>query len=449
MLDAPKKRIRCAIYTRKSTEEGLEQEFNSLDNQREAAENYIMSQRHEGWMLLPDYYDDGGFSGGTLERPALKRLMRDIERGEIDAVVVYKVDRLSRSLTDFAKLVDVFDRHQVSFVSVTQQFSTTTSMGRLTLNILLSFAQFEREVIGERVRDKIAASKRKGMWMGGYLPLGYDVVERKLIVNEEEAKQVRHIFNRFVTLKSATALATELRSQGMRTKSFMLRSGKPKPNVLISKAFIYKLLNNRIYIGEITHKDKNYPGQHEAIISKALWNDVHSILQVSPRTRANETRIQTPALLRGLALCGGCQAPMTPTSTRKKGKQYSYYACSHYLALKSPDCRVARISADQLEGFVFQQIKPLVQTPELIAQTWQAIHENDPKVTEQQVRNALLNFEGVWGQLFPAEQRRVLELLLSQIQVFHSRVDISVNTDSLGKITQELLASQSRLQVVA
>jgi DNA invertase Pin-like site-specific DNA recombinase len=223
-----KRRIRCAVYTRKSTEEGLDMEFNSLDAQREAGEAYILSQRHEGWTLVADHYDDGGFSGGSMERPALKRLMRDVEAGAIDVIVVYKVDRLSRSLTDFAKLVDVFDRHNVSFVSVTQQFNTTTSMGRLTLNILLSFAQFEREVIGERIRDKFAASKRKGMWMGGTPPLGYDVKDRKLIVNETEAKQVRYIFERFITLRSVTLLAKELKTTDIRTKSYITQTGNER-----------------------------------------------------------------------------------------------------------------------------------------------------------------------------------------------------------------------------
>ncbi len=223
------RKIRCAIYTRKSSEEGLEMEFNSLDAQREACEAYVASQKAEGWIALPDQYDDGGFSGGTLERPALKRLMGDIENGRIDVVVVYKIDRLSRSLMDFAKLVEVFDRHSVTFVSVTQQFNTTTSMGRLTLNILLSFAQFEREVIGERIRDKFAASRKKGMWMGGHPPLGYDVVERKLVVNDTEAALVRHIFERFLQVGSATLLMNELNAAGHRTKSWTTRDGTHRP----------------------------------------------------------------------------------------------------------------------------------------------------------------------------------------------------------------------------
>jgi site-specific DNA recombinase len=248
-------RKRCAIYTRKSSEEGLEQDFNSLHAQREACEAFVKSQVAEGWVAVTDGYDDGGISGGTLERPALRRLLADIEAGRIDIVVVYKIDRLSRSLMDFARLVETFERHGVTFVSVTQQFNTTTSMGRLTLNILLSFAQFEREVIGERIRDKFAASRAKGMWMGGHVPLGYRVENRKLVIDDEEAATVRMIFERFVTIGSATVLARALQAEGVTT-----HSGKP-----IDKGFLYKLLGNRVYIGEVVHKGTAYPGEHEAI----------------------------------------------------------------------------------------------------------------------------------------------------------------------------------------
>ena len=252
------RKLRCAVYTRKSSEEGLDMEFNSLDAQREACEAYVASQRPEGWILVPDRYDDGGISGATLERPALKRLLRDIEAGLVDVVVVYKIDRLSRSLMDFSKLVDVFDANNVTFVSVTQSFSTTTSMGRLTLNILLSFAQFEREVIGERIRDKFAASRRKGMWMGGYVPLGYRLENRKLLVEENEAATVRMIFERFLTIGSATILARTLHAEGV-----TMRNGRQ-----IDKGYLYKLLNNRIYVGDAVHKGTAYPGEHTAIISQ-------------------------------------------------------------------------------------------------------------------------------------------------------------------------------------
>jgi site-specific DNA recombinase len=277
------RKFRCAVYTRKSTEEGLEMEFNSLDAQREACEAYIASQKAEGWVLVRNRYDDGGWSGGNLERPALKRLIADIEDGQVDVIVVYKIDRLSRSQMDFTKLVSVFDAQGVTFVSVTQAFNTTASMGRLALNIRLSFAQFEREVIGERIRDKIAASRARGMWMGGMVPLGYDVKDRKLVVNEAEAATVRKVFERFVQLGSATLLARELAAGNVRNKR-----GK-----LIDKGFIHKLLNRRVYIGEAVHKGTAFPGEHSAIVSQDLWDKAHSIIQRSP---AVGRRTQGPVL---------------------------------------------------------------------------------------------------------------------------------------------------------
>ena len=309
------RRQRCAIYTRKSSEEGLDMEFNSLDAQREACEAYVASQRAEGWAAIREPYDDGGVSGGTLDRPALKRLLADVEAGLIDVIVVYKIDRLSRSLMDFARLVEIFERNQVTFVSVTQSFNTTTSMGRLTLNILLSFAQFEREVIGERIRDKVAASRKRGMWMGGYVPLGYDVRDRKLIVNENEAATVRMIFQRFAAIGSATMLAKALAAEGVLNKR-----GK-----LVDKGFLYKLINNRVYLGEAVHKGTAYPGEHAAIIDQGLWDNVHAILQESPRLRAKNTRAQTPALLKGVIFTETGTA-MTPTATKKGSRLYRYYA---------------------------------------------------------------------------------------------------------------------------
>src|SRR5690348_433918 len=307
--------VRCAIYTRKSSEEGLEQEFNSLQAQREACEAFIESQRQEGWVCLRAAYDDGGFSGATMARPALQQLLADLTARRVDTVVVYKIDRLTRSLADFAKIVEILDAKGASFVSVTQQFNTTTSMGRLTLNVLLSFAQFEREVIGERIRDKIAASRKRGIWMGGVVPLGYQVKDRKLIVNETEAKTVRMIFERFVSIGSATVLAKALVSEGIKT-----RRGK-----LVDKGYIYKVLTNRVYLGDSVHKGTAYPGEHDAIISRELWDRVRSIMQQSPRVRAANTRARTPALLKGL-IFGSDGRAMTPTHTRRRGRFYRYYA---------------------------------------------------------------------------------------------------------------------------
>ncbi len=309
---------RC--YTRKSTDEGLDQAFNSLDAQRDACEAFVASQRAEGWVPVPDRYDDGGFSGGTLERPALRRLVADIGRGLVDVVVVYKIDRLSRSLTDFAKLVDVFEAHGVTFVSVTQSFSTTTCMGRLTLNVLLSFAQFEREVIGERIRDKVVASKARGMWMGGKVPLGYDVRDRRLAVNEAEAARVRRVFELFAETGSGVETVRRLRGEGVAA-----RSGRS-----LDKGDVYKLLNNRTYAGEVAHKGQVYPGEHHAIVPRDLWDRVHAVLQVSPRARANRNRNQTPALLKGL-IFGADGRALSPTHCRKGGRLYRYYVAQRVL----------------------------------------------------------------------------------------------------------------------
>jgi site-specific DNA recombinase len=349
------RKLRCAVYTRKSTEEGLEMEFNSLDAQREACEAYVASQRAEGWLLVSDRYDDGGFSGGTLERPALKRLLADIEAGRVDVVVVYKIDRLSRSLMDLTRLVEVFDRQNVTFVSVTQSFNTTTSMGRLTLNVLLSFAQFEREVIGERIRDKFAASRRKGMWMGGWAPLGYEVRDRKLVVNEEDAKLVRSIFQRFLKTGSATILARQLIQDGVRNKY-----GK-----LIDKGMLYELLNNPVYVGEAVHKGVSYPGEHVAIVDRKVWDKVQAQFRINPRKRSGSARSQTPALLKGL-IFGPTGVAMSPSHTRKSGRLYRYYVSQTILKQGAADCPIGRVPAAEIEKIVIDQVRKLLGSPEVI-----------------------------------------------------------------------------------
>lgn len=318
------KTIRCAIYTRKSTEEGLEQEFNSLDAQAEACAAYITSQRHEGWSPVDKQYDDGGYSGGSMERPGLKRLMADVEAGKVDVIVVYKVDRLTRALSDFAKIVDILDRAGASFVSVTQSFNTTTSMGRLTLNVLLSFAQFEREVTGERIRDKIAASKKKGMWMGGPLPLGYDVKDRKLVINKNEAKTVRHIFERYCALKSIGALAGELERDDIRSKPRTYRDGRKAGNQLFGKGALAYLLQNRIFIGEITHKDQSYAGEHKPIIDRKLWGMVQALIHNNRNNHRLQSQADQPSPFAGM-LTDGLGRAMTPTHAKRGNRRYRYY----------------------------------------------------------------------------------------------------------------------------
>src|SRR5882757_7295631 len=316
--------IRCAIYTRKSSEEGLEQEFNSLQAQREACEAFIKSQRHEGWVCLPDGYDDGGLPGATMDRPALQQLLTEIQAGRVDIVVVYKVDRLTRSLADFAKIVEIFDTKGASFVSVTQQFNTTTSMGRLTLNVLLSFAQFEREVTGERIRDKIAASKQKGMWMGGWVPIGYDRKDRTLTINEVEALTVRTIFDLFLKLKNVQRVQTELVRLNLRTKPYATPRGRAVGGLSFACGHIYKILSNPLYIGEIEHRGVRYPGLHPPLIDGATWDAVQAQLATNHHENRARTNAKSKSQLAGLIYDDAGNRLVSSHAT-KNGKRYRYY----------------------------------------------------------------------------------------------------------------------------
>ncbi len=345
------KTVRCAIYTRKSTEEGLEMAFNSLDAQREAGEAYIASQKAEGWVGLADRYDDGGFTGGNMDRPALKRLLADIEAGKIDTVIVYKVDRLSRSLLDFSQLIALFDKHEVSFVSVTQSFNTTTSMGRLTLNILLSFAQFEREIIGERIRDKVAAAKKKGKHTGGPPVLGYNIdrAAGRLVVNPAEADLVRRIFNLFLQLGSTMKVATALNADGSRTKAWTTRKGKVRPGQPWDKCSVNRVVNNVKYVGQVSHKGELYKGEQEALIDRRTWDKTRGILATNHNARAANSRRKTPALLSGLIRCGSCGRSMGVTFTRRRGRTYRYYLCGKAAKQGYDQCPVKSVAAGEVE----------------------------------------------------------------------------------------------------
>jgi DNA invertase Pin-like site-specific DNA recombinase len=352
-MERPKSSIRrCAIYTRKSSEEGLEQDFNSLHAQREACEAFIKSQAGEGWRLVKSAYDDGGLSGGTMERPALQRLLADINQGLIDVVVVYKVDRLTRSLTDFAKMVEVFDARGVSFVAVTQQFNTTTSMGRLTLNVLLSFAQFEREVTGERIRDKIAASKQKGMWMGGLVPLGYDVHERRLAINQSEAETVREIFRRYLELGSVRLLMEDLNRRGIRSKVRVARNGKQSGGNPFFRGALYSLLSNPIYIGEIRHKGIRHPGLHEPIVDRELWDATQLLLRSHAVGRAPRARKSAASPLTGKLFDESGQS-LTPSHAVKDQRRYRYYVSRNLIKGTSDSGRGGwRLPAPEIERTV-------------------------------------------------------------------------------------------------
>jgi DNA invertase Pin-like site-specific DNA recombinase len=345
---------RCAVYTRKSSEEGLEQAFNSLDAQREACEAYIKSQAHEGWKLVKTAYDDGGFSGGTMERPALQRLLADLRQGLVDVIVVYKIDRLTRSLADFARIVETLDRQGASFVSITQQFNTTTSMGRLTLNVLLSFAQFEREVTGERIRDKIAASKRKGMWMGGNLPLGYDLQDRLLVINEREAETVRYIFQHYLELGTVSAVQAELRQQGIVSKAWVSGSGRKKGGVGYSRGALYYLLRNPLYVG---HRGATYEGQHSAIVPQALWDQVQAMLTHNRQGKHRTAKATEPYLLAGY-LYDDRGHLMSPSHSRKAtGQRYRYYVSQALLQGRPDEAgSVRRVAAEAIESIIDRTI---------------------------------------------------------------------------------------------
>ncbi|MGL5632011.1 MAG: recombinase family protein [Azovibrio sp.] len=429
-------RKRCAVYCRVSSDERLDQEFNSIDAQKEAGHAYITSQRAEGWIPVAHDYDDPGYSGGNMERPALKRLMADIEQGEIGIVVVYKIDRLTRSLADFSKMVEVFERHKVSFVSVTQQFNTTTSMGRLMLNVLLSFAQFEREVTGERIRDKIAASKRKGMWMGGVPPLGYDVEHRQLVVNDTEATVVRRIFAEMLTMGSPTRIAARLTEEGITTKAWITQTGQFRPGARIDKKYVYKLLRNRIYLGELSHRGTWYSGIHSPIIEQELWDRVHEVLAKPSHDRSVDTRLRgkTDALLRGLLYAPSGER-MYPTYSCKNGKKYHYYVSRSEKRFGVSGRGYGRLPASEIEAAVVAQIQTVLSSPESITAVVKHFKtQQGSPVDEATIVLAMTSLGKVWEQLFPVERHRITQLMIERVDLVdeQDRQGIKVKWRPLG-----------------
>ena len=420
-------RVACAIYTRKSSEEGLEKEFNSLDAQREACEAYILSQKHAGWIAVRDLYDDGGLSGGTLKRPALQRLLADIKAGKVQIVVVYKIDRLTRSLADFAKIVDVLDAHEASFVSVTQSFNTTTSMGRLTLNMLLSFAQFEREIAGERIRDKIAASKAKGMWMGGNVPLGYDVKERKLIVNKTEAATVRMIFQRYAELGSVSLLQEELDRRGIRSKQREGASGRLAGGRPFSRGILYLILQNVLYNGEVSHKGNVYPGQHEAIVNTALWTVVQEKLAANRKSRA--LAVRAPSLLSGFIFDSDGNR-MTPTHANKRGRRYRYYISASLLDRGQPGPGTMRVPASEVEGLVIDQIRDLLASPTAVGNALAPL-----ALDARDLHGALeraTEFSRNWIGMPPEGMHALLRNVVTRVTLLADRIDITIGASRLA-----------------
>lgn len=438
--------VRCVAYTRKSTDDGLDSDFNSLDAQREACEAYVASQRHEGWVLLPEHYDDGGFTGANMDRPALQRLMADIKAGRIDMVLIYKLDRLSRSLLDFAKLIEFFEQHNVSFTSITQNFSSNTAMGRLTMHVLLSFAAFERDIIAERVRDKIAGAKRKGMFTGGTPVLGYDIhpETRKLVVNPDEAKIVRFIFKRYAETGSGQSVAKELNSKGIRTKSWTNKTGTIRPGKPWNGPGIYRLLSNKTYLGLTVHKDATYPGEHDAIVSQSLWDRAHSMLSHDSRTdRRGKGQVQ--ALLKGMIRCGHCDSSMYGSYTRKGGKVYRYYTCVAASKNGYSSCPVRSISAGEIEEAVMSQLRVIFRTPEMIAQTYIAAQMSaDVDVTESEVAQALRSLDDIWEELFPAEKHRIVRALVERVTVYENDLDVRIRAGGMHSIISEIKESEEK-----
>lgn len=416
-----KKKVRCAIYTRKSSEEGLEQNFNSLDAQREACEAYIKSQMHEGWFLLDKQYNDGGFSGGTMERPAFEELLKDIENDKIDIVVVYKVDRLTRSLMDFSKIIDVFDRHETSFVSITQQFNTTTSMGRLTLNILLSFAQFEREVTGERIRDKIAASKKKGMWMGGKVPLGYLKEDKKLVVHNEDAQKVQMLFDKYLELKSVPKLMHYLKENEIKTKT----------DKYFSKGQLYHLLSNRVYIGKITHKDKVYDGEHEAIICDDFFEKVQKLLYENKVDKTCGVKSSSNSLLAGL-IFDDKNNLMTPSHSNSHKRRYRYYIST---ALKNYNNNevgtLSKIPAGEVEKFVVETTREFLQDKGQIQKL-----VKDFKVSKQ--NKFIYTAQNIEDYSDP----KLIRAIICKIVISKNLIEITLNENSLINVLNTLSNNQ-------
>jgi DNA invertase Pin-like site-specific DNA recombinase len=410
----------------------LDQTFNSLHAQRESCLNYIRSQSHEGWVAVDDRYEDPGFSGASLGRPALQRLLRDIESGSIDAVVCYRIDRLTRCLTDFARLVDIFERNQISLISITEHFNTATSIGRLNLHMILSFAQYERELAGERIRDKFMISRKRGMWMGGWVPTGYRLEERKLVVEPEEAALVRHIFERFLQVGSATKLVQELNASGHRTKR-----GKP-----FDKGIVYKLLNNRTYVGEVEHKGTAYPGEHDAIVDRDTWDKVRAILAENGHRRASRTRAATPALLKGL-IFGPDDRAMAPSHTRRRGRLYRFYRTATSLKLCHGECPIRAVPAGEVEGAVINQVRALLRAPEVVARVWRAAQRAGEALEERAVVEALQRLDPLWDQLFPAEQARVLQLLVERVVVRLDGLEISLRVEGITSLVEDLRLRES------
>lgn len=413
--------IRCAIYTRKSTEEGLDKEFNTLEAQREAGENYVKSQKDQGWILIPDHYDDGGYSGGNLKRPALKRLLEDIENGKVDMIVVYKIDRLTRSLLDFSQLIKTLEANNCSFVSVTQNFNTCDSMGKLTLNILLSFAQFEREVSAERIRDKIAASKKKGMWTGGSVPLGYDVENKKLVVNPEEAKVVRYIFEEYLRCRSEVQVSRNANEMGYHSKPRKVRNSNSEVELLFNHAMINNILRNPIYIGKIQHKGELFEGQHKAIIPLKLWNMVQELKRLNRGNRFAPSRSFKNSLLKGLVECECC-GTMTPTRCKKHNKYYEYYTSVKAIKEGYHLCKIGSVPAGELDAFVLEKVKTAFRSPKIIEELVHQVKKNKEGYGVKEIYEIVQSIDKVFEYFEPITIQNLINQLITGVLIKKDKI---------------------------
>ena len=434
---------RVAVYTRKSTEEGLDMEFNSLDAQREAGESFVASQKSKGWVCLPDRYDDGGYSGGTTERPALKRLMEDVRRGKVDVICVYKIDRLSRSLHDFADMLDFFDKKGVDFVSVTQDINTSTSAGRMMLNILITFAQYEREIIAERIRDKVASAKKKGMNTGGVPPRGYksNPTTKRLLVVPEEAEVVRKIFETYLKLGSARDTAEAMNKAGFRRREWVSRrSGTLHGGGEFTGQSIYDTLNNPIYIGLVKHHDKTYPGEHEAIITQDAWDNAQKLLQANCVHQGGGHRLARVEPLRGLVKCGYCgKAFKASFACKDKHKNYRYLICDADSKRVKHTCPLKSVPVKDLEEIVLEDIKTTLSKPEVffgILSEAKGLNANGENLTEDEVRQSFSNFNEVWKVMFPVEKYKFIQTIIKKITLFRDQVKIEYNSEALSGLAR-------------
>jgi site-specific DNA recombinase len=440
--------LRCAIYTRKSTDEGLEQDFNSLDAQREAGEDYIHSQRQQGWSVLPQRYDDGGFTGANMERPALKRLLADVRLGKLDCIVVYKIDRLTRAMRDFFKILEVLEEHHVTFVSVTQQFNTATSIGRLALNMVMSFAEFERETISERTRDKMRAARRKGKWIGGYLPLGYDVAPKggALVVNPTEAERVREIFRLYLQLGSLIPVVEELERRGWCMKAWTTREGRKRGGAHFTKTTLHNLLTNVNCTGRVSFEGALRDGEHERILDDDIFDRVQEQLKRNGRKGGRNVRNKHSALLKGLVACGSCGAAMIHTYAQKGTTRYRYYVCANAHQRGWNKCETRSVSAPELEGAVINNLRGFAQNPAMLSEVLRRLEQDrapDAALTDPaDVAGALQKFDPLWDQLTTWEQETFIHALVALVKYDGRTGEVTVGFHSEG--IKQLCTSRER-----